>query len=144
MGCWRDYEDCDVWTWEDQAAADAARAKAGRAWRWSIHRGRRAHRAAIRSRRRGGSSEGVHAVTRGPLRRLGAEDALARLYWLAQALGNDYERFEEFVGRGAGGGEVVPGMTTEALVPAARVAGDRDRWGRGLPTILQATVRVGQ
>ena len=106
MGCWRDYEDCDVWTWEDQAAADAARAKAGRAWRWSIHRGRRAHRAAIRSRRRGGSSEGVH--------------------------------------RGAGGGEVVPGMTTEALVPAARVAGDRDRWGRGLPTILQATVRVGQ
>ena len=38
----------------------------------------------------------------------GAEDALARLYALAQALGNDYGRFEELVGRGGGGGEVVP------------------------------------
>ena len=43
----------------------------------------------------------------------GAENALARLFALAKALG-DYERFEALVGRGAGG---------------------RDRWGRGLPTI---------
>ena len=64
--------------------------------------------------------EGV-SVARGRIevRFDGAEDALARLYSLAQALGNDYERFEELVGRGAGGGEVVTGMTTEALVPAA-------------------------
>ena len=35
----------------------------------------------------------------------GAEDALARLYSLAQALGNDYERFEELVGKGGPAGE---------------------------------------
>ena len=29
----------------------------------------------------------------------GAENALARLFALAQALGNDYVRFEELVGR---------------------------------------------
>ena len=34
----------------------------------------------------------------------GAENALERLFALAQALGNDYVRFEELVGRGAGGG----------------------------------------
>ena len=52
--------------------------------------------------------EGV-SVARGRIevRFDGAEDALARLYSLAQALGNDYERFEALVGRGAGGGEVV-------------------------------------
>ena len=52
--------------------------------------------------------EGV-SVARGRIevRFDGAEDALARLYALAQALGNDYGRFEELVGRGAGGGEVV-------------------------------------
>ena len=64
--------------------------------------------------------EGV-SVARGRIevRFDGAENALARLYSLAQALGNDYERFEELVGRGAGGGEVVTELTTEALVPAA-------------------------
>ena len=52
--------------------------------------------------------EGV-SVARGRIevRFDGAEDALARLYALAQALGNDYGRFEALVGRGAGGGEVV-------------------------------------
>ena len=52
--------------------------------------------------------EGV-SVARGRIevRFDGAEDALARLYSLAQTLGNDYERFEELVGRGPGGGEVV-------------------------------------
>ena len=52
--------------------------------------------------------EGV-SVSRGRIevRFDGAEDALERLYALAQALGNDYERFEVLVGRGAGGGEVV-------------------------------------
>ena len=53
--------------------------------------------------------EGV-SVARGRIevRFDGAEDAQARLYALAQALGNDYGRFEELVGEGAGGGEVVP------------------------------------
>ena len=48
--------------------------------------------------------EGV-SVARGRIevRFDGAEDALERLYALAQALGNDYERFEELVGRGAAG-----------------------------------------
>ena len=52
--------------------------------------------------------EGV-SVARGRIevRFDGAEDALARLYSLAQALGNDYERFKALVGRGGGGGEVV-------------------------------------
>ena len=52
--------------------------------------------------------EGV-SVARGRIevRFDGAEDALPRLYSLAQALGNDYERFEALVGRGGGGGEVV-------------------------------------
>ena len=52
--------------------------------------------------------EGV-SVARGRIevRFDGAEDALARLYALAQALGNDYVRFEALVGRGVGGGEVV-------------------------------------
>ena len=34
----------------------------------------------------------------------GAEDALARLFALAKALGNDYDRFEALVGRGVWGG----------------------------------------
>ena len=48
--------------------------------------------------------EGV-SVARGRIevRFDGAEDALARLYALAQALGNDYVRFEALVGRGAAG-----------------------------------------
>ena len=37
----------------------------------------------------------------------GRRTPLARLYSLAQALGNDYGRFEELVGRGDGRGEVV-------------------------------------
>ena len=53
-------------------------------------------------------AEGV-SVARGrsEVRFDGAKHALARLYSLAQALGNDYGRFEELVGRGVGGGEVV-------------------------------------
>ena len=35
----------------------------------------------------------------------GAKDAVVRLYALAQALTNDYERFETLVGQGDGGGE---------------------------------------
>ena len=49
----------------------------------------------------------------------GAKNAVAQLYALAHALVNDYERFERLVDEGAGGGEVVTGMTTEALAPAA-------------------------
>ena len=37
----------------------------------------------------------------------GAKDAVERLYALAHALVNDYERFEALVDGGAGGGEVV-------------------------------------
>ena len=48
--------------------------------------------------------EGV-SVARGRIevRFDGAENALERLFALAQALGNDYVRFEELVGRGSGG-----------------------------------------
>ena len=41
------------------------------------------------------------------VRFVGAKDAVERLYAMAHALVNDYERFEELVDRGAGGGEVV-------------------------------------
>ena len=45
--------------------------------------------------------EGVHvARDRIEVRFSGAQDAVARLYALAQALSNDYDRFETLVGRG--------------------------------------------
>ena len=49
----------------------------------------------------------------------GAEDTLARLYTLAQALGNDLGRFQALVGRLSRRGRGGDGMTTDALVPAA-------------------------
>ena len=72
-------------------------------------------------REAGQPAEGV-SVARGRLevRFDGAENALERLFALAQALGNDYVRFEELVGRGGRQGRGGDGMTTEALVPAAR------------------------
>ena len=75
--------------------------------------------------------EGV-SVARGRIevRFDGAEDALERLFALAKALGNDYDRFEALVGRRGGGGEVVGGMTTEALDIVGVGVGDRDGWGR--------------
>src|SRR5215207_535666 len=52
-----------------------------------------------------GLPEGV-TVARGRIevRFDGARDAVGRLFALAQALVNDFERFEDRVGRGSGGG----------------------------------------
>ena len=57
--------------------------------------------------------EGVSiARDRIEVRFCGAQEAVARLYALAQVLTNDYERFETLVGRGRGVG------MSEALMPA--------------------------
>ena len=74
----------------------------------------------------------------------GAQGAVGRLFALAQALVNDYERFEALVGGGAaGGGEEVTGTSeevalvgrVEALRPAAA-----ERGGLRLPRLIVSTL----
>ena len=68
------------------------------------------------------------------MRFAGAKNAVERLYSLAHALVDDYERFEQLVdgarAKVDGGGEVVNEMT-DALVPVVETVGGRRGRGRG-------------